>query len=296
MRLRIPATTANMGPGFDCIGMALALYNYIEFEPLPEERQLILTAEGEGSEEVSLTDDNLIYQVYVKTLQSAGEPIYGIKMHFENHIPFSRGLGSSSAAIIGGAMVANTLMKHKLSNDELLKIALTFEGHPDNIAPALLGGIVLSGVADEGIFTRKILPPENLHCTVLIPDYPLATAKAREVLPQNLSMADAVFNIGRMGLLINALHTGNIDDLALAMQDRLHQPYRRELICAMPEIEQTAQVIGAKSVVISGAGPTLLIISDKIVDFSALVNILNEKGASGKVLDLSPVAGGAVLV
>lgn len=296
MRLQIPATTANMGPGFDCIGMALSLYNYIDFEPLPEENAFLLSAEGEGSEEVSLSEDNLIYQVYVKTLSAAHAPIYGIKMHFENHIPFSRGLGSSSAAIIGGAAVANLMMGNRLSNEELLKIALEFEGHPDNIAPALLGGVVLSGLTEQGVFTEKIAPPAHLHCAVLIPDYPLSTAKAREVLPQALPMADAVFNVGRMGLLVHALHTDNMDLLALAMQDKLHQPYRQELICAMPEIERAALALGAKSVVISGAGPTLLIVSDQVVDFTPLAEILKQRGTSGHVLSLQPVLNGAVLV
>ena len=296
MRLRIPATTANMGPGFDCIGMALSLYNYIDFEPLDQEGSLLLTAEGAGAEEVSLSADNLIYQVYAKTLQSAGEPLYGIRMHFENHIPFSRGLGSSSAAIIGGAVVANHLMGNRLSAEALLNVALGFEGHPDNIAPALLGGVVLSGLSEAGVFARRIKPPEALHCAVLIPDYPLATAQAREVLPQTVPLADAVFNVGRMGLLVNALHTGNLDDLALAMQDRLHQPYRRELICAMTEIEQAAKAMGAKNVVISGAGPTLLIVSDALLDFAPLAEILSAHGESGRVLALAPVDEGAALV
>lgn len=296
MRLQIPATTANMGPGFDCIGMALSLYNYIDFEPLPEEHAVLLSAEGEGSEEVSLSEDNLIYQVYVKTLSAVQAPIYGIKMHFENHIPFSRGLGSSSAAIIGGAVIANHMMNNLLSNEALLQIALEFEGHPDNIAPALLGGVVLSGLSEQGIFTEKIAPPAHLHCSVLIPDYPLATSKAREVLPQSLPMADAVFNVGRMGLLVHALHTDNIALLGLAMQDKLHQPYRRELICAMTEIKHLALQLGAKSVVISGAGPTLLIISDRYIDFSPLTEVLKQQGTSGRVLSLQPVLNGAALV
>ncbi len=296
MRLQIPATTANMGPGFDCIGMALSLYNYIDFEPLLEEHAFMLSAEGEGSEEVSLSEDNLIYQVYFKTLSAAGAPIYGIKMHFENHIPFSRGLGSSSAAIIGGAVIANSMMNNRLSNEELLQIALEFEGHPDNIAPALLGGVILSGLTEQGVFTEKIAPPAHLYCSVLIPDYPLATSQAREVLPQTLPMADAVFNVGRMGLLVHALHTDNIPLLGMAMQDKLHQPYRRELICAMPEIERLALQLGATSVVISGAGPTLLIISDRCIDFSPLTEVLKQQGTSGRVLSLQPVLNGAALV
>ena len=188
------------------------------------------------------------------------------------------------------------MLGNPLDDAALLKIALQFEGHPDNIAPALLGGIVISGLDASGeVFYRKILPPDNLHCTVIIPDYPLATQKAREVLPEQLSVQDAVFNIGRMALLIDALHTGDLQQLALAMEDRLHQPYRMQLITGMEEIIPAAKALGALNVTISGAGPTILLVSDGEKDFSSLAALLQEKGVTAKITELHPVREGAAI-
>ena len=218
-------------------------------------------------------------------------------MHFENNVPYSRGLGSSSAALIGGVKVANEVLGNPLSDRELLHIALQFEGHPDNIAPALLGGVVISGLDDAGqVFYRKIMPPENLYCTVLIPDYPLSTQRAREVLPKQLAMQDAVFNIGRMALLVDALHTGDLTQLALAMEDKLHQPYRMPLITGMEELIPQAKALSALNVTISGAGPTILLVSDGEKDFSPLLALLEQKGVTAKIMALHPVNEGAALL
>lgn len=295
MKVRIPATTANMGPGFDCIGMAMDLYNEIDFEKVDMPGYMELTVSGEGVEGVSLKEDNLIYQAYQQTFLYAKEPVCGIKMHFTNNIPFARGLGSSSAAIIGGIVVANSLLPAPLSKAEMLKIAMTFENHPDNVAPALLGGIVLSGLADGEVFYRQMVPPEDLCCHLLIPEYQLATAQARAALPSQIPLADAVFNVSRMGLLVDALHRGDLAQLALAMEDRLHQPYRQELIVGMEEITELAKSLGALNVVISGAGPTLLIVSPKGCDFTPLLPLLEAKGAKGRLLALQPVLQGALL-
>ncbi len=295
-RMRIPATTANMGPGFDCIGMAFDLYNYIEFEPTDEIGFCALSADGEAGK-IDLSKNNLIYKAYCAVFDYLQKPVMGIQMHFENNVPYSRGLGSSSAALIGGVKVANDVLGNPLDDAALLKIALQFEGHPDNIAPALLGGIVISGLGASGeVFYRKILPPDNLHCTVIIPDYPLATQKAREVLPEQLSMQDAVFNIGRMALLVDALHTGDLQQLALAMEDRLHQPYRMQLITGMEEIIPAAKALGALNVTISGAGPTILLVSDGKKDFSSLAALLQEKGVTAKIIELHPVREGAAII
>ena len=186
--MRIPATTANMGPGFDCIGMAFDMYNYIDFAPVDVEGHCELTSGGEAGH-IDLSKENLIYQAYAAVFAYLDKPVMGIRMHFENNVPYSRGLGSSSAALIGGVKVANEVLGNPLSDQELLNVALQFEGHPDNIAPALLGGVVISGLDENGaVFYSKITPPSNLHCTVIIPDYPLATKKAREVLPKQFTM------------------------------------------------------------------------------------------------------------
>ncbi|MBO5366422.1 MAG: homoserine kinase [Peptococcaceae bacterium] len=295
-RIRIPATTANMGPGFDCIGMAFDMYNYIDFEPTGVDGYCELTSDGDAGH-IDLSKDNLIYKAYAAVFQYLQKPVMGIKMHFENNVPYSRGLGSSSAALIGGVKVANEVLGNPLSDTELLNVALQFEGHPDNIAPALLGGVVISGLDENGdVFYSKITPPENLHCTVIIPDYPLATKKARAVLPQQFSMQDAVYNVGRMAMLIDAMHTGKLEQLALAMNDKLHQPYRMPLIKGMDEIVPAAKALGALNVTISGAGPTILIVSDGKKDFSSLQDILTKHGVTARITALQPVNEGAALV
>lgn len=295
-RMRIPATTANMGPGFDCIGMAFDLYNYIDFEPVDAQGYCELTSSGDAGE-IDLSKENLIYKAYTAVFAYLQKPVTGIRMHFENNVPYSRGLGSSSAALIGGVKVANEVLGNPLNEEELLNIALQFEGHPDNIAPALLGGIVISGLNDDGsVFYSKILPPKNLFCTVIIPDYPLATKRAREVLPREFRMEDAVYNVGRMAMLVDALHTGKLDQLALAMNDRLHQPYRMSLIKGMEEIIPAAKALGALNVTISGAGPTILLVSDGEKDFSSLQEILNKYDVKAKIMALHPVCEGASLI
>lgn len=295
-RMRIPATTANMGPGFDCIGMAFDFYNYIDFEQTGEDGYCELSSDGEAGK-IDLSKDNLIYQAYKAVFDYVNKPVSGIRMHFENNVPYSRGLGSSSAALIGGVKVANRVLGDPLSDRELLKIALRFEGHPDNIAPALLGGVVISGLDETGeVYYRKITPPESLHCTVIIPDYPLATKRAREVLPKQVPMQDAVYNVGRMALFIDALYTGDLKQLALAMEDKLHQPYRMELITGMDEIIPKAKKMGALNVTISGAGPTILLVSDKEIDFSPLQEILQSKGVKARITALHPVNAGAEMI
>lgn len=295
-RMRIPATTANMGPGFDCIGMAFDFYNYIDFEAVDELEYCELTSSGEAGN-IDLSKNNLIYKAYTAVFRFVKKPIIGIRMHFENNVPYSRGLGSSSAALIGGVKVANDVLGNPLSDKELLNIALQFEGHPDNIAPALLGGIVISGLDEDGaVFYRKLIPPSNLHCTVIIPDYPLATKQAREVLPKQILVEDAVFNVGRMALLIDAIHTGDVHQLAFAMEDKLHQPYRMSLIKGMEEIIPQAKKLGALNVVISGAGPTILLVSDEEKDFSSLAEVLQKYGITASITALRPVNEGAVII
>ncbi len=295
-RMRVPATTANLGPGFDCIGMAFDLYNYIDFAPWGEAETCLLSADGAAGA-IELGRENLIYRAYRAVFAYLGEPARGVRMHFENNIPYSRGLGSSSAALIGGVKVANTLLGDPLTERELLHIALQLEGHPDNIAPALLGGIVISGLdAEQNVFFRKIKPPEGLCCTVLIPDYPLPTQAARAVLPQTVPMRDAVFNVGRMALLIDALYSGDLAQLAVAMEDRLHQPYRQPLIKGMEEVIPEAKALGALAVTISGAGPTLLLVSEGPKDFSSLAALLRRRGVEAQIRELHPVCAGAELL
>lgn len=299
MLLRIPATSANLGPGFDCIGMALNLYNYIEFEVVDDPGYLSLEISGEGKESLKKDKTNLVYQAFSKAFIKRGLSIPGIKLKLMNNIPLARGLGSSSAAIIGGLMAANCLLSEKLNTEELLELALEFEGHPDNIAPALLGGIVLCTVNGENrIHYHKMCPPDALFCTILIPQYELSTKKAREILPETVPLKDAIFNVGKMGLFISAINTGNLELLQQAVKDKLHQPYRSKLIPGLTELlaqSEKSQVLG---IAISGAGPSIIIFhkkndTDKV---SYLQQQLTQKGTVSKMINLKPVVDGAQVV
>jgi len=296
MLLRIPATSANLGPGFDCIGMALNLYNYIEYEISGDEGYLSLEISGEGAKSLAKDKSNLVYQAFSRAFIKNNQKVPGIKLKLINNIPLARGLGSSSAAIIGGLMAANSFLNERLSDNQLLDLAMEFEGHPDNIAPALLGGIVLCTSNNGKYYYQKMDPPNSLCCSILIPDFQLSTKMAREVLPDVIPLKDAVFNVGKMGFFINAINTGNLELLKLAVDDKLHQPYRSQLIPGLPELFEKAlnleKILGTA---ISGAGPSIIIFH-KEEDADALgqlKDVLLQHGTVAKLINLKPIIEGA---
>jgi len=257
----VPATTGNLGPGFDCLGAALTLYNKFRFSLSPEspKSQLTVTASGAYAQEVTLDQTNLVYQSLVKFYDRIGQPIPPIALHVEAEIPMARGLGSSATAIVGGIVGGNLLAGSPLSQKQLLDLAIAVEGHPDNVTPAMLGGCQLSASRQDGGWEvcRLAWHPE-IAFALAIPNFELSTAKARQVLPKEVTMADAIFNASHLALLTHAVVTGNSDWLVAALQDRLHQPYRQSLIVGMENVEKAAIAHGAYGMVISGAGPTLL--------------------------------------
>ncbi|MCA6572376.1 MAG: homoserine kinase [Pseudanabaena sp.] len=252
----VPATTANIGPGFDCLGAALKLYNHFEFSLAD---LLTITASGEGADKVERDETNLVYQAIAKFYQHIDRPIPPIAFHTNTMIPLSRGLGSSATAIVGGIVGANLLAGSPLDRLELLDLAIAMEGHPDNVAPAMLGGCQLMASNQAGGWEYCDLHwHESIGLVVAIPDFELSTAKAREVLPKKFSMHDAVFNASHLALLSHGIQTGNVSWLKAGLQDRLHQNYRQSLITGMAEVQAAAIAAGAYGLVISGAGPTLL--------------------------------------
>ncbi len=252
----VPATTANIGPGFDCLGAALTLYNQFEFSLAD---RLTITASGEGADKVERDETNLVYQAIAKFYQHIDRPIPPIAFHTDTKIPLSRGLGSSATAIVGGIVGANLLAGSPLERLELLDLAIAMEGHPDNVAPAMLGGCQLMASNQAGGWEYCDLHwHESIGLVVAIPDFELSTAKAREVLPKQFSMKDAVFNASHLALLSHGIQTGNVNWLKAGLQDRLHQNYRQSLIIGMAEVQAAASAAGAYGLVISGAGPTLL--------------------------------------
>lgn len=266
--IRVPATTANLGPGFDCLGAALALYNQFQFtalSPVGEDMPSILRIGVEGAEadRVQRDDRNLVYKAFCYFFRQRHQPVPAVAIDIHLGIPLSRGLGSSATAIVGGLLGANALAGSPLSQTKLLDFAIALEGHPDNVAPALLGGCQLS-VRDEATQAWTLCPinwaPEIVPI-VAIPDFELSTQAARSVLPQQCSYSDAIFNLSHLGLLIKGLETARGEWIQTALQDRLHQPYRLTLIPGFAEVYSAAMEAGAKGLVISGAGPTLLALS-----------------------------------
>ena len=252
--IRVPATTANLGPGFDAFGCALSLYTDVTFEET--ESGLEIT----GCEEEYTGPDNMAYTAYCAVLESLSEEIRGVKIHIEAQIPVCRGLGSSAALLVAGAMGANVLRGNKLSTQGLLNITNAMEGHPDNLAPAFFGGLTASMV-DNGLPVTVNFPLHpDWEFLALVPDFDLPTPLARSVLPTEYDRADAVYNIAHGALVLKALELGDEKLLRTAMQDRIHQPYRKKMITDYEQIEGLIRTTGA-AFCVSGAGPTLLCIT-----------------------------------
>jgi homoserine kinase len=257
VRVRVPASTANLGPGFDALGMALGLYNEIEVHLGGS--GLTLEVSGEGADRLqALGERNLVTRSIRETLERLGLRTDGMRVRMLNRIPLSRGLGSSSAAAMGGVAAAAALAGASLGPEGLLDLALPFEGHPDNITPALLGGLTVSALVDGKVRCVKLPVPDGLQAIAVIPEFHLSTAKARKALPAMVPRGDGVFNVGRVALFLAAMQTGRLDLLREATQDRLHQPYRAPLVPGMTEVLAEGERAGALACFLSGAGPTLL--------------------------------------
>lgn len=293
IRVQVPATTANMGPGFDTIGMALDIYNSVEMDEI--ETGLVIECLGFGEKEIPKDESNTVYQAALKVFDTVKFKPKGIKIRLDSKIPLSSGLGSSAAAIVGGLVAANALSGYKLKESELLNLAAEIEGHPDNVAPALLGGIVISTMNERQVIYSQITAPPSLNCVVAIPEYALATKTSREVLPKEVAFKDAVFNISRVSLLVVALQQGNLDLLSLAMDDKIHQPYRCKLIPGMEKVFSVAKKAGAKSVALSGAGPTLIAFTsgNEVEIMDAIKNTFDEESVKVNLLLVKPNSFGA---
>lgn len=257
VRIKVPASTANLGAGFDSLGIALSLYDCFTME----EADGCFISSSDGSF-VPTGTDNLVYKSARHLYELCGKPFPGLRIVEENRIPMARGLGSSSACIVGGLFGANELLGQPLSRDALLREAVLLEGHPDNVAPALLGGFTVSALDGNDVaFVRSDLP-ETLCFAAFIPNFELKTADARAVLPENYSRSDAVYNLSHAALMASSLLTGQWKNLRLASGDRLHQPYRLALIPGGESLLRNAEEQGALASFISGAGSTLLAIFD----------------------------------
>ena len=271
--VKVPATSANIGPGFDCLGLALPIYNTVTIEEtvLPGTGiEINMMTEDETSIDEMIFDDiprdenNIVYKAVEMLYNSIGQEPSELKINIQSQIPITRGLGSSAAVIVGGLIAANKLLGSPADETALLSIATEVEGHPDNVAPAILGGFVLASQDDGSIVYRKLNWPNEWDITVCIPDFELSTNIARSVLPTSVPLQDAVYNAKHLAMLIEAVDTKDEKLMKAALHDKLHQPYREKLVPGMKEImEAFKHEDGILGCVLSGAGPTLLIISHK---------------------------------
>lgn len=290
IKVKVPATSANLGPGFDTLGLALNLYNTFSFKEIPKGLEI------EGCDNYYANEKNLVYTSMLKTFNKIGYETKGIRIEMDTDIPISRGLGSSAACILGGVMGANELAKASLSKDEILEIATEIEGHPDNIAPALFGGLVVSVMEDKNIYYNKIDIASEIKFVALIPDFTLSTTKSREVLPSTFNNKDAIYNIGRVSLLLSALSNGRFDLLKISLRDKVHQPYRKKLIPKVDEILNKCYGLGSLGVYLSGAGPTIMaIVKEDDMNFTKTIkDYLNSINYNWNVKELDLDLSGAI--
>ena len=291
--IRVPATTANLGPGFDCLGMALDIWNRVRFQP---GGQPGVSVKGYGAGELSTGTDNLVYQAAQRYLQELGSEGMLFSIACDNGIPLARGLGSSAAAIVGGMLGASALVgEQEPDMERLLHLAVAMEGHPDNVTAALLGGCQIV-VQEGGELVHAAIPiAGELRTVLFIPDAPVSTEEARRVLSDTVSRYDAVYNVGRVALLVNALATGDADSLRVATRDRLHQPAREKLLPWMPLLFRSALDAGALGVFLSGAGPTILALTNgrELTVAYELADIANKAAIPGEVKVAKVSAQGA---
>ncbi len=256
-RISVPATSANMGPGFDALGMALGLYNTCEFRPTNDYKKFSYLAK-----------ENLIYQAYKYTFDFYKEKPVPVYFDIDADIPVARGLGSSAACIVMGLMAAFDVMGRDFDKKEILQIATEIEGHPDNVAPALFGGSVISILGNEEVYLKKFSISDKFKFLAIIPEYRLSTQEARGVLPETYPKADAVFNMGRIAMLVLSLESGDIANLKVALEDKIHQPYRFGLIPEIEKIEKIIKESGAIGSYLSGAGSTIMLVLERDDDKS----------------------------
>ncbi|MDY6065611.1 MAG: homoserine kinase [Finegoldia sp.] len=257
VKVRVPATSANLGPGFDTIGLAVNIYNTFEFYEADDDRDF--------------EEDNLIYIGAKKIYDLLERDPSRIRFKVESDVPRARGLGSSSTCIVGGMVGANEMLGSPLTKQDILNLATEMEGHPDNVAPALLGGCVFSVMEEGKVLANKLEGLNDLRLVGAIPDFPLKTSLARNALPENLAYKDVVYNLSHLAFLIEGLRDSDIEKILIGCKDRLHEPYRRDLIrgyYTMKSIEESYK----GRVFISGAGPTLLFLTDKSVEIDQIVN------------------------
>jgi homoserine kinase len=269
-RLRLPATSANLGPGFDAVAVALDFYLEIEAEPAAE---FSIAATGRDRERCARLDDNLILEIYKGLLTSHGKPIVPLAIRMANGIPLGMGCGSSAAGRLAAVALAVHFGELGWSSERILEEACVLEGHPDNAAACWLGGFVTAAFEGRTVHVARVVPPAEWRAIVVLPAEPLATSKARALLPESYSRADAVANIQSVAMLGLAFAQGRGDLLRIAMRDRIHQPYRAPVCVLLPRLLPLAGNHGILGAALSGAGPAMLVIvgEESVAEASAAI-------------------------
>lgn len=265
INVKVPATTANLGPGFDALGLALDLWNEAQFVETQDEK-ITVKIKGEGKNLLPSDASNAVAEAALLVYQLAGKPYTGMQIKCLNRVPLGSGLGSSSAAMLTGMLGANALLGNPFSRDEILKLAIETEGHPDNVAPAMLGGLVASIIHENHVVSLRLTLTSRrspVHITVVLPDFDFPTKQARALLPNQIDRKDAIHNISRAVIVTEAFRIGDMDMLGEAMEDKLHQPYRIPLIPGAQNAMDAMKQAGASAVALSGAGPSLIAFSSK---------------------------------
>jgi len=296
VRVRVPATTANLGAGFDCLGMALDIWNEVDF--CLSGKSLSIITFGEGENILPTDGTNLIYQVMLKFAQSHRKDLpKGILIQCKNQIPVASGLGSSSAAIITGCLAASKLLKIQMDKDILFKLAASIEGHADNIGACLNGGLVITTQSEGELITRKISVP-IIKAIIALPDIILSTEEARKILPGKVRLDQAVFNISRASLLVYAFQNNQLDILRAAMQDQIHQSHRLKRIPGGEKAISAAISAGAQGAALSGAGPSIIAFTQDHSEAvgQAMQAAFRSNGISVRIIYAHPSNSGAIIL
>ncbi len=307
--VRVPATSANLGPGFDCFGIALPIYNTITIEEtvLPGsgiEINIIANSNDAGSifvDDIPKDENNIAYKAVELLYNSIGQEPSELKINIQSDIPITRGLGSSASVIVGALIAANKMHGFPADETALISMATEVEGHPDNVTPAIVGGVVFSSTEEDGsIIYRKLNWPKSWDLTVCVPDFELSTAISRSVIPKEIPLSDAVYNLKHSAMLMYAIEKEDDELMARALNDRIHQPYRIKLIPGMQEImDRFKNEQGVIGCVLSGAGPTMLVVS-KNYDTEKIKSIVKEIwdgfGISSDVRTLKVEEQGAIIL
>jgi homoserine kinase len=257
--IKVPATSANLGPGYDTLGLALTLFNNFRIKKRNDQQLKIKVIDKNYNRQIEIADsDNLIALAYKKYFNFLEEDLIGVEIIEEMNSPLARGLGSSASAIIGGLAAAAVISNKLISENDFIQLAVQLEKHPDNVVPALVGGLTINFNCNNNFDYYKIDVDQNINCILLVPDYELKTEKLRSVLPNEINYSKAISNLSRISLLTAAFINKDYNLLKTAMDDQLHQPYRKKLIKGFDQIINAAYNNGAKGAALSGAGPTIL--------------------------------------